>query len=106
MCFKAIDHIPNHAMRWMGGQSDGHSSDHGPHIGEAIAATAYAGKQIGQSVGSMGQGLKKHLQQKEANKAAEIHRKAQADQVARQTTALERLAGGSRPQVDDSKTET
>jgi conjugal transfer/type IV secretion protein DotA/TraY len=54
MCFKAIDHIPNHTMRWIGGQGDQHSSEHGPHIEQAMMATAYAGKQVGQTVGGLG----------------------------------------------------
>jgi conjugal transfer/type IV secretion protein DotA/TraY len=35
-CFKAIDYVPNHALRWIGGQGDMHDS--GQHAGYATAA--------------------------------------------------------------------
>jgi len=68
-CFKAIDYIPNHALRWIGGQGDMHDSGaHVSHATSSTMATASAAQQIGQAgpqivagvargVKSLGQGL-------------------------------------------------
>jgi conjugal transfer/type IV secretion protein DotA/TraY len=66
-CFKAIDYIPNHALRWIGGSGDQHDS--GGHVGHATSntmATAAVANQIGQAapqiVGGIVRGVKSQSQ--------------------------------------------
>ncbi len=58
MCFKAIDYIPNSALRWIGASGDHHNSEHGPHIEKAALVTAVLGDRLGQSAGNIGSALR------------------------------------------------
>lgn len=56
-CFKAVDYVPNHALRWIGSSSDGYSSghnEHAPHLETAALATAALGRQFGSSAATTG----------------------------------------------------
>lgn len=51
-CFKAIDYVPNHALRWIGGQGDMHDSGQHAH---GVGSTAMATASVAQSMSQIGQ---------------------------------------------------
>lgn len=54
-CFKAIDYIPNHALRWIGGQGDMHDSgQHSQLAGAAAMGAAQVGTGIAKAVPQLG----------------------------------------------------
>jgi conjugal transfer/type IV secretion protein DotA/TraY len=65
-CFKAIDYVPNHALRWIGGQGDQHdSSYHAQGVGATAMTTAsmantmsQVGQQLAAGVGNAQRALK------------------------------------------------
>lgn len=98
MCFKAIDYIPNHALRWIGSSGDQHDSSHGPHIEAATLAGAAIGTQMGRSAAGLGTGVaqrRSQINQAAARGAEESYREKLAAYNAPGITAEEKAAMGA-----------